>query len=172
MPSAVRIFCGATLRPMPHEPGILPSLGDALLLDVTGIPHQMDLVTNVLRAAPWCAVLLVARQPLPVAELSRLLRVLPRQVATLVQGEEVNADVVHHAVRGRPRPTRHDVIDYLRLRQLDRGLVAAVEDALALPASTDTDTDTDTDTANVATPRSRSTINRQLRKLGPLSVRQ
>ncbi|MEO8635133.1 MAG: hypothetical protein ABI587_07640 [Gemmatimonadales bacterium] len=174
MPSPVRIFCSTALRPMPHEPGILPSLGDTLLVDVARIPHQMELVAATLRAAPWCAVILVARQPLPVTELSRLVRLMPRHVATLVHGEEVNADVVHQAVRGRPKPTRHDATEYLRLRQLDRSLIAAVEDALALSTDTDadTDTDTDTDTAKMAQPRSPSAINRVLAQHSLLRARE
>ena len=167
MPTAVRIFCSTALRPMPHEPGILPSLGDALLLDLASIPHQMELVTNTLRSAPWCAVILVARQPLPAMELSRLIRLMPRHVATVMQDEELNAATVHRAVRDRAKPTSTDMLEYLCIRQLDRDLIAAVEDAIGAG----TDTDTDTDTAKMAEHRSRSAINRVLAHYSALRAR-
>ena len=168
MPSAIRIFCSTALRPMPHEPGILPSLGDALLLDVASIPHQMELVATTLRSAPWCAVLLVARQPLPATELRGLVRLMSRHVTTVMQDEALNAATVYRAVRSRPTPTSADMLDYLRFRQLDRSLIAAVEDALALS----TDTDTDTDTAKMAQPRSPSAINRVLAQHSLLRARE
>lgn len=155
MPHPVRVFCAVARKLTDHRPPTLPSLGDALAVQAAPASRAPEVASAALAAAPWCAVVLLAEQPLSSTEAGALLPVLPDTTTILQGGLDVDPAQILAALRLRKPPTAADMGDYLRLRGLSRDLVAAVEDALApQPASAH-----------------RSILNRRLGEFGPLRAR-
>jgi hypothetical protein len=128
------------------------------------------MVSAALTEAPWCAVVLLAEQPLSVTEAAMLLPILPRTALILHGGLDLDPTRILAALRLRQVPAAAEVCDYLRLRRLPRALIAAVEDALAAREGEGEDEDEDEDGKIAAAPH-RSTINRRLAEFGPLRAR-
>lgn len=160
MPSLLTVLCPTTGPLEPFSDHILPSLGDALIVDLGRARYQGEKLLHAVRAAPWCAVCLHSEDPLPPEVFGPFFAILPRHLAVLPGTTELTPKSLTDALRRRPLPDTTDLLDYLRLRRLDRRLIAAIEDALGR-------TDSDSDSANV-NHRTRSSINRQLAQFGPL----
>ncbi len=125
-----------------------------------------EVVSAALVAAPWCAVVLLAEQPLSVTEAAVLLPILPHATMILQGGLDVDPARIVAALRLRQAPAAAEVCDYLRLRRLPRALIAAVEDAIASRES-----ESESESEKVASGPHRSSINRRLAEFGPLRVR-
>ncbi|MDX2121603.1 MAG: hypothetical protein SF070_11185 [Gemmatimonadota bacterium] len=165
MPHPLRTLCAVSRTLVPWQPGVLPSLGDAVVMDLRRAARHPAPVAESLRAALWCAVVVLVEEKIPPADLARALPHLPRGAAALVGSFEGETERLFQAIRSRPQPLGTDLLGYCATRGLPRELRAAIEDVLTLP-------DTDTDPATVAPPRSRSALDRRLAAFGPLRGRE
>lgn len=141
MSHPLRTLCAISRTLVPWQPGVLPSLGDALVMDIRRAARHPAPVDETLRAAPWCAVVVLVEGTIPPADLVVALPHLPRGAAALTGSFEGEAGRLFQAIRSRPQPLGTDLLAYCASRGLPRELRAAIEDLLALP---------DTDTATVA----------------------
>jgi len=164
MPSSLTVLCPTAGPLEPFSDQTLPSLGDALIVDLARARYQGEKLLRAVRAAPWCAVCLHSKDPLPTEVFGPILAILPRHVAVLPGTTVLTPRTLTEALRRQPLPEPIDLLDYFRLRQLDRRLIAAVEDALGLP---DSDSDSDSDSTKLAR-RTRSSVDRQVARFGPL----
>ena len=171
MPHPLRTLCAVSRTLVPWQPGVLPSLGDALVMDLRRAARHPGAGAEALRTAPWCAVVVLVEGTVPPADLAMALPHLPRGAAALVGSLEGETERLFQAIRRRPQPLGTDLLVYCATRGLPRELRAALEDLLALP-DTDTYTDTDTDTGPVAPPPSRSAHHRRLAAFGPRRCRE
>src|SRR5690606_7307193 len=78
MPHPLRALCAVSRTLVPSQPGVLPSLGDALVMELQRAARHPPLVAEAVRAAPWCAVVVLVEGTVPPAELARSLPHLPR----------------------------------------------------------------------------------------------
>lgn len=161
MPNPIRVFCAVARRLIDYRPPEIPSLGDALAVFGAPASRNPELVSQALTVAPWCAVVLLAEQPLSALDAAALLAILPRTTIVLAAGIAVDPAKLHAALQVRRTPDSTEVSDYLRLRQLPRALIAAVEDALGSPESK-------CPSGNGPSGPHRSSINRRLAAFGPL----
>ncbi len=164
MPHPVHVFCAVERKLTDYRPPVLPSLGDALAVHATSGSRTPELVSAALAAAPWCAVLLLAEQPLSPAEAGALLPLLPDSTLFLQGGLDLDPTRIIAALRLRAAPAASDLCAYLRLRRLPGELITAVEDALAGRES-------EIESEQAASDPNRSTINRRLAEYGPLRAR-
>lgn len=157
MPHPVHVFCAITRRLTDFRAPVLPSLGDALAVHAAPAARVPELVCEALAAAPWCAVVLLTEQALSGTEVASLLRILPSIIVSVDGGLQAEPASITTQLRLRGAPSREELVGYLRRRGLTRGLIAAIEDALA----------TRENQKVVRSPHP-SSINRRLAAFGPL----
>lgn len=159
MPNPVHVVCAVAKRLTDYRPPVLPSLGDALAVLAAPASRVPELVSQALTASPWCAVVLLTEEFLSAPDVMALMPILPRTTIVLAGGIGVDPTTLHAALQLRGTPDAAEVSGYLRLRQLPRALIGAVEDALASPES---------ESEKVASGPHRSSINRRLAAFGRL----
>lgn len=99
MPHPLRTLCAVSRTLVPWQPGVLPSLGDALVMDLRRAARHPGAGAEALRTAPWCAVVVLVEGTVPPADLAMALPHLPRGAAALVGSLEGETERLFQAIR-------------------------------------------------------------------------
>lgn len=169
MPNPIYLLSGtpATLRQF--EPDDPPPLASAIVVLVSALPDCHDEITAAQSAFPWCPIILVADQITFRPDMLRLLLLDPPRHAAVTAARsiaELSPEQLRATLRTRLPVNVPDIVEYLWRRGLGRRLAATVESALSQRKGGERAKEHTSESSHLDP----STLNRQLRKLGPLTA--
>ena len=168
VPNPIHLLSGspATLRQfVPEEP---PPLASALCVLVSTLPDCHDQITAAQSAFPWCPLILIADQVTLRPDMLRLLLLDPPRHAAVTAARsiiELLPEQLRATLRTRLPANAPDIVEYLWRRGLGRRLAATVEWALSQGKGEEGAKEHTSESGHPDA----STLNRQLRRLGPLT---
>ena len=169
VPNPIHLLSGtpATLRQfVPEEP---PPLASALVVLVSALPDCHVEITAAQKAFPWCPIILVADQIALRPDMLRLLLLDPPRHAAVAAARsivELSPEQLRATLRTRLPATAADIVEYVWRRGLGRRLGATVELALDQGKGGEGAKEHTSESGHPDA----STLNRQIRRLGPLTA--